>query len=114
MNIKNLDFNSLKHNDIVNILNYSITPYEQRIVLKKISSMFTSDDEFLSFYVINAHTINWSHISRSQTSKIMRNVHNEINSAIPFRLSSVVCIASFVLNMKCPRSRSRKLCPLCI
>lgn len=114
MNIKNLDFNSLRNMDIVNILNYSNTSNEQRIVLKKISTMFSNNDEFLSFYIVNAHVIDWSRISRSHTNKIIRQVHNMINFTIPFPISRVVCIASFILNMKCTKTRLRKICPLCI
>jgi|SRR5690606_4260566 len=113
MNIKNLDFKSLRNDDIVNILNYSSTSNEQRIVLKKISSMFTDSDKFLSFYVVNSHIIDWSRMSRSQTSKIIRQVHDIINSIIPFPLCRIVCIASFILNMKCTKTL-KKICPLCI
>lgn len=113
MNIKSLDFNYLRDKDIVNILNNSNTNHTQRLVLKRISSLFTSNDQFINFFVVNAHIIDWSIISRSKSSKIIKQVHNIINSCIPNKISKIVCIASIILNMKCRETHLRQVCYMC-
>lgn len=113
MNIKSLDFNYLRDKDIVNILNKSNTTHTQRLVLKRISSLFTSNEQFINFFVVNAHIIDWSIISRSKSSKIIKQVHNIINSCIPDKISKIVCIASLILNMKCREAHLRQVCYMC-
>jgi hypothetical protein len=113
MRINNVDFTRLKDIDIVNILNNSSTSQDQRIILKRITLLFENNDEFINFFIVNSHLINWSILSRSKSSKIIRQVHNIINLSIPPIISRIVCIASFILNASCIGPPLRKICPLC-